>query len=261
MNIGMIVSTGFQLNEIAENWEEQIIETVYGVIPFKVAKTGNSFLYATHRNGFSKSCPPHKVNYRGIISAFRKLNVSHILATSVVGSLRTEFMPGQVVVLDQFIDFTKQRDITFFGDEGFAFCDFTEPYCPDLRRILIESSKENGISYIPTGCYVGVDGPRYETAAEVKMFGLLGGDVIGMTNLPEAILAREAGICYSSAALIVNYGAGLASKVTREDCYEETLKHIGQMEAILKSAVNKLQKFDQSCDCANVPNDMIMIPS
>jgi len=115
------------------------------------------------------------------------------------------------VVLDQFIDLTRQRDLTWFDGDEVAHTDFTEPYCSELRRALWECACEQGLDVRDGGCYVGVDGPRYETAAEVRAWRLLGGDVVGMTGLPEAVLAREAGLCYGVLAVVTNPGAGLAA--------------------------------------------------
>lgn len=255
----MIVSTGFNLTAIAPEWSSGMVDTIHGVIPFRTAMVNEATIYAVTRNGFRTACPPHAVNHLGIMAAFKTLRVSKVLATSMVGSLREEIPPGTVVILDQFLDFTRTRSNTIFGPEGFAFCDFTEPYCPAQRNVFIAACEQLGLPHQPTGCYVGVDGPRYETAAEVKMYRLLGGDIVGMTNIPESIYARENGLCYAAAALVVNYGAGLASKVTRLDCYEQTLHHIGDMELLLKQALQLLPQVSTACACSTVADDVIRL--
>ncbi|GBF75041.1 methylthioadenosine phosphorylase [Paenibacillus sp. 598K] len=261
MKVGIIVSTGFNLASLGPDWSDVVVETTEGIIPFSNATIGDVEVYAARRNGWSKACPPHKVNYAGIIAAFKEAGVHQIVATSVVGSLSEAIEPGTIVVLDQFLDFTKHRVSTAFKDGAFAFCDFTEPYCPELRGLLIEGCREQGSRYRDTGCYVGVDGPRYETAAEVRMYGRLGGDVVGMTNIPECILARESGICYASASLVVNYGAGIVGPVTREDCYDNTIKHIGEMEGLLAEAIKRLPQTSLRCSCSEVAADMIRLQS
>ncbi len=155
---------------------------------------------------------PHHVNYRANMLALQQIGVKRVFATSVVGGLRSTLPTGQLVLVDQFIDLTRHRHCTIFEDSGFHFVDFTEPYCPTLRQAVLQVAEARGVSIAPRGCYVGTDGPRYDTAAEIRMYALLGGDVIGHTNIPEAIFARELNICYATVAIVSNPGAGISNQ-------------------------------------------------
>jgi len=162
------------------------------------------------RHGQEHTLPPHRINHLANIAALRTMGVNMIIATAAVGSLREVIAPGTLVILDQFIDLRRGRTETFFDSAGdVRHTDFTEPYCPWLREKIISATVDLDIPVIKKGCYVCVEGPRYETPAEVRMFAMLGGDVVGMTGVPEAVLARETGICYAGIALVTNLGAGL----------------------------------------------------
>ena len=164
------------------------------------------------RHGKGHSIPPHAINYRANIWGLRALGVERVLSTAAVGSLNPEMGPGDFVIIDQFLDFTKDRPLTFFdgGEYGVAHVDVTHPYCPVLRRALISVGERLGLALHPAGTYVCVEGPRYETAAEIRAYRTLGGDLVGMTNVPESVLAREAGLCYATMAMVTNLAAGLS---------------------------------------------------
>ncbi|MBE5891586.1 MAG: S-methyl-5'-thioadenosine phosphorylase [Lachnospiraceae bacterium] len=197
------------------------------------------------------------VDYRRLLKMFKLLEADCVVATSVVGSLSTDYKPGEYVVLDQFIDMTKNNPHTVYDEKAFCFVDFTTPYCENIRSTLIAACEELKISYHKTGCYVGVDGPRYETAAEVKAFGLLGGDVVGMTNVTEAIMARELGMCYGSVAIISNYGAGIADRaILREDCYNKTMEVLDNTIAVIKKFVEIIEEYNE-CECHTKNADML----
>ncbi len=162
------------------------------------------------RHGVGHTLPPHVINHRANVAALRDLEVDAVFATTAVGSLRPEIVPGDFVVLDDFLDFTKGVVTTFYGEPGpVQHTDFSHPYDPALREILLQSA---GIEAAPrvhaTGTYLCVSGPRYETPAEVRLFGAWA-HVVGMTGAPEAILCREAGLRYASVSLATNYGTGL----------------------------------------------------
>src|SRR5690606_2867755 len=123
-------------------------------------------------------------------------------------------------IVDQFLDFTKGREQTFYdgGDNGVVHVDMTDPYCPELRRTLVETGRELGLAIHEQGVYVCTEGPRFETPAEIRAFRMLGGDVVGMTSVPESVLAREAGLCYAAMAMVTNMAAGISeSPLTHEE--------------------------------------------
>jgi 5'-methylthioadenosine phosphorylase len=163
------------------------------------------------RHGKHHDIPPHMINYRANIWGFKKLGIERILSISAVGCIKKGLKPGDIVILDQVIDMTKSRRSTFYdGKEGVVHIDFTEPYCPELRQIMIMAGKRIKVPVKDGSTYVAVEGPRLESSAEIKSFSILGGDVVGMTGMPEASLARELEICYSGISVVANYAAGIS---------------------------------------------------
>ncbi|MEW6523354.1 MAG: MTAP family purine nucleoside phosphorylase [Bacillota bacterium] len=204
MKAAIIGGSGFGAWEAGRSLE---VETPYGQAVIFSGRQGEVLFVPRHGPGHT--VPPHRINYRAMIWALWHLKVRWVLATAAVGSLRKEIAPGRVVLVDQFIDWTRARPFTFYDRDTVVHTDFTEPYCPQLRRVLGHQLAKGGLDFVDGGCYVCTEGPRYETPAEVKALATLGGDVVGMTNLPEVVLAREAGLCYAVAAVVTNYGAGI----------------------------------------------------
>lgn len=161
------------------------------------------------RNLPPRSVPPHRVNYRANIAALKTLGATAILASTAVGSLRPEWSPGTLVLLDQFLDFTTSRDKTFF-DERSVHVDLTEPYCPRLRSLLALTASDLNIALHDGGAYACTDGPRFETPAEIRAYAHWGADVVGMTGMPEVVLAREANISYAGVSIVSNLAAGVS---------------------------------------------------
>ncbi len=210
--IGIIGGTGVYDPAIMEGVHEKVVGTDYGEVKIMMGDYQGEAVAFLPRHGGDHSVPPHLINYRANIKALYKLGVKRIIATAAVGSLNFEYKPGTIVIVDQFIDFTKGRIPTFFaGDErGVVHVDMTEPYCPEVRKALFEAAELTGTDVFDRGTYVCTEGPRFETAAEIKMFKTMGGDVIGMTAVPEAVLARELGICYATVSMVTNYAAGIS---------------------------------------------------
>lgn len=211
----IIGGTGFdQLSDVA--LEQMAVETPYGDVPLYVGRGEVEGLIFLPRHGPEHQLPPHSINYRANIMALHQLEVDRALATFAVGSLHREAPPGALVVLDQFIDFTHGRAGTFFDGEasGVVHTVMDRPYCPALREQLLAQAAAKGLKVIPQGVYACTNGPRFETPAEVQMLAQLGGDVVGMTGVPEAPLARELGIHYAAVAISINWGAGLEEQLT-----------------------------------------------
>ncbi len=163
------------------------------------------------RNGTNKPMPPHLIDYRANIEAIIETGATRVLTTSMVGTLKPiEYPNGSMCVLDQFIDFTKDRQFSLFSGETFGFADMTDPFCKDLRQGILRAAQRAEVKITPNGCYIGVPGPRFETAAEVRMYAALGGDVIGHTTVTDCVMAREAGLCFATVAGVITVGAGLS---------------------------------------------------
>lgn len=211
-NIAIVGGTGFEALP-PEIFAESIdIDTAHGkarVLSVSDNYTEPHKLYFLSRHGADHSVAPHQINYRANTIALKELGVRYVFATNAAGSLRKDLLAGTFVVLDDFIDFTKQRPLTLSGDGDWRHIDFSRPYSPLLRRFLLESAALLGVSPRDGGTYVCCDGPRFESPAEVRLFHHWGGDLVGMTGLPEAVFAREAGMDYAAMAIVTNLGAGL----------------------------------------------------
>jgi 5'-methylthioadenosine phosphorylase len=201
------------------------------------------------RHGAKHQIPPHKVNYRANIWGFKELGVERIITVNAVGGINPELAPGQIVILDQMIDFTDGRKSTFYEDEQVVHVDFTEPYCSELRHAIHCADKKLGIVFHNKGTYIAVNGPRLETAAEIRAFANLGADVVGMTGMPEAILARELGICLAGIAIVTNYAAGIAgNKLTTKEVVEKMAEMSEKVKAILKETFSLIPSA-RKCSC------------
>ncbi|HXF65990.1 MAG TPA: S-methyl-5'-thioinosine phosphorylase [Burkholderiales bacterium] len=162
------------------------------------------------RHGYGHTIPPHEVNYRANIWALHAQKVTDVVSIASVGGIRSDLAPGTLAVPDQIIDYTHGRAATFFGrgERGVTHVDFTRPYCESMRQRLLEAAKRAGEAIVAGGTYAATQGPRLETAAEINRLERDGADMVGMTGMPEAVLAREIGLCYAAIAVVVNHAAG-----------------------------------------------------
>ncbi len=257
ITMAIIGGTGVYDPYMLVNVREIKVETPYGMITPVVGEFNGQEVAFLPRHGVGHSVPPHRVNYRANIWGLRSLGVKRIISTTAVGSLNREMAPGDVVVIDQFLDFTKDRPHTFFegGEFGVVHVDYTEPYCPEVRGVILQSAAKLGLKAHPRGVYVCTEGPRFETSAEIKMFSKLGGDLVGMTNVPEVVLAREAGICYVTISMVTNFAAGIAEgPLTHEEVVQIMAENTEKLKKLIISSL-KLMPKDCGCDCQRlVPN-------
>lgn len=251
--MAIIGGSGFYCVPGCKVKEKKTVKTKYGeaTLFFYENEKGVEFVFLP-RHGEGHTCAPHKINYRANIAALKEAGVERIIGLSSVGSLREAIRPGDFVLLDQFLDFTKGRPVTFFEEEGcVVHTDMTEPYCPEMRQCILAAPRQ-GISLHDRGTYVCAEGPRFETAAEIRMYATLGGDVVGMTGVPEVVLARELGMCYAGISVATNYAAGISKVVT----HEEVLEAMKKIEAILASYVVSCLSAvpaERKCMCREAP--------
>ena len=219
--LAIIGGTGVDLrgeNSPLSETREEIVTTQHGAALVTLARFAGRDLVFLHRHAnpdsqtksISSHLPPHRVNYRANIAALKKLGATAIFASTAVGSLRREWTSGTLVLLDQFIDCTTNRHKTFF-DLGAVHIDVTQPYCPALRDLLGASARSLNLDLQDGGTYICANGPRFETAAEIRAYEKWGADVVGMTGVPEATLAREANISYAGVSIIANLAAGISA--------------------------------------------------
>lgn len=213
--LGIIAGTGFYSLATLENAVDQSVETDFGSAKFtRGSWHGVEVIFLT-RHGSGHSTPPHLINYRANIRALKDQGVEDVVAINVTGGVNPELIPGSLVCLSDFLDFTKQRPVTFFDGttpEGVVHTDVMDAYHPELRASLITAAKRANITMKDGGVYACFEGPRFETPAEIKMCQVLGVDVVGMTGVPEVTLAKEIGLRYAAISLIVNPAAGLSDE-------------------------------------------------
>jgi len=210
------------------------------------------------RHAVGHKIMPSEVNSRANIYALKKIGVEKIISISACGSLKEEIKPRDFVIPDQLFDRTKLRPSTFFGDGIVAHVGFAEPYCPELRKILIETAKSLSLPVHAGGTYVCIEGPQFSTKAESKVYRSLGFSVIGMTNLPEAKLAREAEICFATVSLATDYDVWKEGEEVSAEKVMANMKVLtANVKKLVKSVIIKLQG-GRNCSCKDALKYAIM---
>lgn len=251
--IGIIAGSGLHNIEGLSLLNKTEIETAFGMPSGPLAKYSyqNRDVVFLARHGEDHSIAPHKVNYRANIMAFKESGVTNILSISAVGGIRSNYTPGRIVIADQILDFTRSRRNTFFEENDVVHVDFSDPYCARMRKTLFHVARETGIVVEKEGTYVAVEGPRLETSAEISMFRSHGADIVGMTAMPEAVLAREAEICYTGVYVVTNHAAGTTgARLTTEEVIRTMKASETNISTLLLRAILLLDD-DSSCSCRN----------
>ena len=214
--LAIIGGTGIDELEGLEVVRDHVISTPFGPPsrPIQEGRLGSTSLFFLQRHGSPGAIPPHRINYRANIWAIKSLGVDGIVAINAVGGISEPMRPGRLLVPDQVIDYTWGREHTFDeGEQGeLMHIDFTEPYDRELRMALLGAAASAGIPHEASGVHAVTQGPRLETSAEVQRLARDGCDVVGMTGMPEAALARESGVAYASVCMVVNPAAGLGDQ-------------------------------------------------
>jgi len=251
VKIGMIGGSGFDDPDFLTDVRSLKKGTPFGSLSADliVGKAGEIETVIMLRHGKGHRIMPSAINYRANIWAMKEVGVTHIIATSACGSLREEIEPGHLVFPDQFIDWTRTRKSTFHEGDQVVHMAMADPFCERLRSILIETCITEGIIHHPRGTVVTIEGPRFSTRAESRMFRMLGGDIINMSTVPEAVLAREAGICYAVAAMSTDYDTWHDSEapVTWEMIAETMNNNVENVKKIFFRSLSKIT-YEQ-CDC------------
>lgn len=252
--IGVIGGSGLYEMEELENIKEVTVETPFGA-PSDAYITGELNgvkMVFLPRHGRGHRYTPSEVNYRANIYGMKKLGVSQIISVSAVGSMKEEIVPGHIVIPDQFFDRTQgKRASTFFGDGIVGHVQFADPICGTLADVVYDAAKKAGATVHKGGTYICIEGPNFSTRAESNIYRSWGVDIIGMTNVPEARLAREAEICYSTVALATDYDCWHESHddVSVEAIIAIIQQNVAMARNIIKHAVNNIAT-SRSCECA-----------
>jgi 5'-methylthioadenosine phosphorylase len=210
--IGVFGGSGFY--EFLSGAEEVEVETPYGApsAPLVVGDLGGKRVAFLPRHGRRHEFPAHRVPYRANVWAMREVGVRRIIGPNTSGALRPDLRPGEFVVCDQFVDRTRGRADTFYDGPETTHVAAADPYCPDLRRILLETAAELGIPAHDGGTVVAIQGPRFSTRAESRWFASMGWDVVNMTAYPEGSLARELELCYATVSMVTDHDAGVTGR-------------------------------------------------
>lgn len=253
--IGVIGGTGLYDPKLLKNVQEITIDTPYGKPSDTITigeMSGKSVAFLP-RHGKLHTIRPTDINVRANIFALKQLGVKRILAASTVGSLREDYAPGNIVFTDQFIDRTTRREQSFYTIAEAKVCHISvaEPMCPQLRKTLIAVAKNLKIKMHETGTYVCIEGPRFSTKAESKMYRQWGADVVGMTMVPEVVLAREAEICYANISTVTDYDCWKEHAVCVDDIVNTMRNNIENLKRIIAETIAKIpSEFNCKCNSA-----------
>jgi len=252
-SIGIIGGTGVYTPDFLQNAEPIAVKTEFGTVNLIQGELEGRNVFFETRHGTGHTVPPHKINYRANIFSLYKLGVERIIATAAVGSINREILPGTFVIVDQFLDFTKKREDTFFSQDKVVHTDCTDPYCPELAMAIQKAMEKFDYPYSKKGTYVSVEGPRFETRAEIQAYSILGGDVVGMTGVPEVVLARELGMCYATIAAVANYAAGISDHMIS---HKEVVEKMGEMNKMFRNVLSEVViniPGERHCSCSKAP--------
>jgi len=248
-DVGVIGGSG--LYTLLEGAQEHRVNTPYGPPsdPITIADVGDRRVAFLPRHGRDHRFPPHRIPYRANIWALRELGVRQILAPCAVGGLRPDLGPGTFVLPDQLVDRTSGRVQTYY-DTGAVHVSFADPYCPTGRATVRAVAERTGVPLVDRGTMVVIQGPRFSTRAESKWYADLGGTVINMTGHPEAVLARELAICYTTIALVTDLDAGVegGTAVTQEEVFRVFGENTARMRSLLLDVAAALPR-DADCPC------------
>lgn len=241
IDFAVIGGTGlYKLTEL-DGVQTQVVDTPYGTpsAPVRIGGFGPHRIAFMARHGEGHAMPPHRINYRANLWALKSLGVTRVVAVNSVGGITDAWGPRVIGVPDQIIDYTHGRTPSLWDGEGEALhVDFGEPYTPALRHALIEAAKGSGVPVVGAGCYGATQGPRLETRAEIERLRRDGCDLVGMTGMPEAALAREFGLDYACLAIVANWAAGrapTAEVITLEDVLANMAAATGPLPALLRA--------------------------
>ncbi|MFH1860928.1 MAG: S-methyl-5'-thioadenosine phosphorylase [bacterium] len=267
VRIGIIGGSGLYQMDGVEDVTTMAIDTPFGKPSDELiigSLNGEKIAFlARHKRGHC--IMPTEINYRANIYALKSIGVEWIISISAVGSLKEEFKPLDMVIPDQVFDYTKHRTSTFFGNGMVAHVGMADPFCPILSQILLDTATDAGCCVHKGGTYVCIEGPQFSTRAESNAYRQLGFDIIGMTAMPEAKLAREAQICYATLAMVTDYDVWHESShdVTVEMVIENLNKNVANAQRIIKDMINKIPQergcsASGKCACASALRDAVI---
>lgn len=257
--IGVIGGSGLYHMEDLENHRTLSLDTPFGKPSdsYHVGTLKGKPIAFLPRHGSGHRLMPTELPFQANIHGFKQLGVDHLISVSAVGSMKEEIAPGHLALPDQFIDLTKGRPSTFFGGGIVGHIPFNKPVCASLAGVLYEAAKEAGAVVHQGGTYVCIEGPQFSTLAESLLYRSWGVDVIGMTNMPEARLAREAEICYSTLALATDYDCWhVEEEVSVEQILKIISRNVRMAQDVIRRSVEHLG--DRTCECCRALENAVL---
>jgi 5'-methylthioadenosine phosphorylase len=249
-DIGVIGGSG--LYEFLEAIDEVVVETPFGMPsdPVVIGEVAGRRVAFLPRHGRDHRFPPHRIPYRANLWALRSIGVRQVIAPSAVGSLTPSYGPGTLAVPDQVVDRTTSRPQTFYDEGGAVHVQFADPYCPVGRARAIAAATDSGWAPVPSATLVIIEGPRFSTRAESRWYAAQSWTLIGMTALPEAVLARELALCYTTIALVTDTDAGVeeGEGVTQADVFRVFAANIERLRDVLMKVIESLPE-ERNCRC------------
>ncbi len=259
--IGIIGGTGlYHLPNLRQLRQEQY-QTPFGAVQLSIGEVADATVAFLTRHGQHHSLAPGDINFRANIWALKEFGAKNILATACSGSMNPNYSVGDFVLLSQFIEFTKNRPARFFeGDstKPLQHIDYSEPYCKTIGTYVKQASDALGLCVKDGATYCCTQGPRFETKAEIRMLRLVGGDLVGHTNYPEVVLAREAGMCYAALAIVSNMAAGYSEQpITAEEVQTVMSQRFAQLQALLEKTI-ALLPAQADCECRHAADKALL---
>lgn len=253
--IAVIGGTGFE--KLFKDKHQIRVGTPFGLPPpITVGEVTGKNVVFLPRHGPEHTVPPHKVNYRANIYGLHVLGVERIIAINAVGAINRHIKPGDIIVPHDYVDFTKARQATFYDEHPVTHIDVSQPYCPEMRELLIEAAEKLSLSLHSKGVLVCTEGPRFETPAEIEMFRRLGFDIVGMTGVPEAVLARELEICYAALCFASNMAAGIQKRLSASEVLNVSREVQPKIEQIIIETIKALPlNRKDTCPCKGALKD------
>lgn len=250
--IGVIAGSGLYEIPGLRMLRKAELKTPYGEpsAPYLVGELSGVEIAFLPRHGSPHRIPPAQVNYRANIWGFKELGAERILSVNATGGINPGFSPGDIIITSQVIDMTQgAREGTYFDKDEVVHVDFTDPYCPELRQSLTRAAAGASLEVRDGSTYVCVNGPRLESRAEIEFFGKIGGDIVGMTAMPEASLARELEVCMACISVVTNYAAGVSRKrLTTTEVVDVMNKATGRLKTLLGETIPTIPS-ERACPC------------
>jgi len=250
--IGVFGGSGFY--KFLDNVREIEVTTPYGnpSAPIAIAEVWGKKVAFLPRHGKKHELPPHMINYRANLWAFKSIGVTRVIGPCAAGSLNAKVKPGEFVVCDQLVDRTNGRKDTFYDGPDTTHVSTADPYCAELRRLAFDAAKKVGVVPHPKGTMVVVQGPRFSTRAESAWYSKAGWQVINMTGYPEAVLARELEMCYANISLITDYDVGVEGipPVSNEEVVRVFTANNAKLRALLERLIPSIPEKREQCTCA-----------